>query len=136
MQTTSLDTDLHGNDKPAPPTEATPTPGVLLSYPDWPAVVASLIDAFARLHAAGRPTPGASGSIAPADGRPPDPAALMEKDAFLVGIACRERPGISRMDDSFNGLLEVVMAQHLRVVLQHNRQQRPDGLAQDLPVAT
>ena len=133
---TSPDTDLHGNDNHTPPTEAAPPTHGPILYPDWPAVIDSLIDVFARLHAAGRPAQGASCSIAPADGRPPDPATLTDKQAFLVSIDCRERPGVSRMDHSLNGFLEAVMTLHLRAVLQHNRRERPDGLAQDQPVAT
>lgn len=120
---------------PASPTEAAPTPGVILSYPDWPEVIDSLLDAFARLHMAGWPAQGASATIAPTDDSPPAPATLTDMDAFLLGIASRERPDVSCMDHSLNGLLQAVMTLHVRAVLQHNRQVRMDGLTQDLPVA-
>lgn len=120
----------------ASPTEAAPTPGVLLSYPEWPAVIDSLLDAFARLHAAGPPAQGASATIAPTDGPPPATAALTDMEAILICMAAGVRPGVSRMDQSLNGFLEAVMTLHLRAVLRHNRQVRQDGLTQDLPVAT
>ena len=129
MQTTSLDTDLHVDDNDASPTEAAPTPGVLLSYPEWPAVIDSLLDAFARLDAVGRPTQGASATIAPTDGSPPATATMTDKEALVCAADC-ERPGVSRMDHSLNGFLEAAMTLHIRAVLRHNRQVRLDALTQ------
>lgn len=113
----------------AQPTEAAPTPSVLLAYPEWSTVIDSLLDAFARLDAARRPTPSAS-PITPADGRPPHPTTLTDEQAFLASLACLERPDVSRMIDSLNGLLEAAMTLHLRAVLRHNHQVRQGGLSQ------
>ncbi|MEN9575613.1 MAG: hypothetical protein RL514_3468 [Verrucomicrobiota bacterium] len=133
MNTHSI--DLHVDENHTSPTKAAPpTPGVLLPefipYPEWSDVIDSLIDVFARAHAAGWPAKGAAGPIAPADGSPPAPATLTEKPAFLVCVAGCERPGGPRVAHSFNGLLEAVMTLHLRAVLRHNHQERTDGLAQ------
>lgn len=113
----------------ASPTEAAPTPGVLLSYPEWPAVIDSLLDALARLDAARRPTQGASATIAPTEGSPPAPATMTDKEA-LVRVAACERPGVSRMDHSLNGFLEVAMTLHVRAVLRHNRRVSLGGMPQ------
>ena len=140
MQMTSPNIDPYAGDATAakasdnltPRTEPAPTPNRPIPYPEWPAVVESLINVFARLDAARRPAQGVSAQIVPADGPPPATAALTDKEAVLVGMACRERPGVSRMDHSLNGLLEAVMALHLSAVLRHNRQVRQDGLSQSL----
>lgn len=126
----TLSIDLHVDDNHASPTIAAPPPSRPLPYPEWPAVVDSLIDVFARLHVADRPAQAASASIASAGGSPPAPATPTDKAAFLVCVTGCERPGGPRVDHSFNGLLEAVMTLHLRVVLRHNRQERTDGLTQ------
>ena len=124
MQTTSPRIDLHVDDNHALPNEAVPTRDGPIPYPEWPAVLDSMLDVFARLHAASRLAQGASATIAPTDGSPPAPATLTDEQAFLVGLACLERPGVARMDHSFNGLLEAAMTLHLRAVLQHNRREQ------------
>lgn len=135
MQMTSPNIEIHVGVMVASanhpvPNEVAPAANCPIPYPEWSQVIDSLLDAFARLHAAGPPAQGASAPIAPADGRPPDPATLTDEEAFLICIACYERPGLSRMDDSFNGILEAAMTLHLRAALRHNRQMRPDGLSQ------
>lgn len=92
-------------------------------------MIDSLLDAFVRPPAAGRPLPGASGPSAPADSRPPDSAAVMDKED-LDSVAGGERPGVPRVDPGFKGLLEAVMVLHVRAVLRHNRQVSLNGLKQ------
>lgn len=117
-------------DNHAPPTEAAPTPHGPVPYPDWPAVVDSLIEVLGRLHAADWPPQGVSGPIAPADGRPPDPAPPTDGEAFQVCVAGCDLPAGPRANRSLNGLLEEAMALHLRALLRHNRQERMDSLTQ------
>ena len=84
-------------------------------------MVASLLDAFARLHATRSPAQGTAAPIPPADPQPPGLATLKAVGTLLACLAGGQ---------SSKGLLEAAMVLHLRAVHQHNRGVKPDAPTQ------
>ena len=111
----------HVDDNHASPPAVGPAPNETLPYPEWPTVVASLLDAFARLHATRRPAQGAAAPSPPTDPQPPGLATLKAVGTLLACVAESQHSP---------GLLEAAMVLHLRAVHQHNRRVRPDAPTQ------
>jgi len=107
------------DDAPTAPASATSAPS--RNFPDWPEVIESLLEVFARLRATA-PSPRSPGvPNIPAAGPPANPAPLTD---LTVQLACAigSRPfDRHRLDQELKGLLEAATLLHLRARLQESR---------------
>ena len=100
---------------------ASGTPATFTNYADWPAVIESLLEVFARLRATAPSARSPAAPNMPAAGRPPNPALLtdlMVQSASAIGSRPFDR---RRLDQELRGLLEAAMTLNLRARLQESR---------------
>lgn len=106
-------------DAPTAPASATSAPSS--NSPDWPEVIESLLDVFARLRAAAPSARRPAVPKMPTAGSPANPASLTYLTVQLacaIGIRPFDR---RRLDQELRGLLQAAMILHLRARLQESR---------------